>query len=138
MIHEKAKLLIHLNEIVLNVLPKELRSKCRVANYRDFILVLEVINASRKIRLRFELPFLLKILKNSILPSLSSIHVIINPTIFHSENIYSNTYYSLSKRAERTHILNDTDKDSEILIKDKNNLEIRLMKLNSLINGKTK
>ncbi|XZQ54803.1 MAG: DUF721 domain-containing protein [Arsenophonus sp.] len=77
--------LIKLNNIIINLLPIEVKDFCRVANYRQDILILEIKNASRKIRLNYELPTLLSRLRNTILPSLSSIKIIINPSLL-SEN----------------------------------------------------
>ncbi|WP_348666539.1 DUF721 domain-containing protein [Arsenophonus symbiont of Ornithomya chloropus] len=80
-IQEHAQKIIKLNNIILNLLPVSLKKWCRVANYRKYILILEVSNAHKKIQLNYELPILLLKLRNNILPSLSEIKVIINPSL---------------------------------------------------------
>ncbi|KIE63777.1 Zn-ribbon-containing, possibly RNA-binding protein and nonfunctional derivative [Candidatus Riesia pediculischaeffi PTSU] len=134
MIHEKAKLLIRLNKIVLRILPKDLKNKCRVANYRDFILILEVINASRKMRLCFELPLLIKVLKDSVLPALSSIHIIVNPYLSFDEDAFcEDTYCSLSEQIVNSYRLSKMKESFRNSMKREENLEIQLMKLNYLL-----
>ncbi|HGJ5873353.1 MULTISPECIES: DUF721 domain-containing protein [Arsenophonus] len=90
-IQQRAQALIKLNNTVISLLPVELKAWCRVANYRQHILILEVTNASRKTRLSYELPTLLSTLRNTILPSLSSINIMINPSLSskNSENCLS-------------------------------------------------
>ncbi|MFP3029008.1 MAG: DUF721 domain-containing protein [Arsenophonus sp.] len=80
-IQQRAQALIKLNNTVISLLPIELKEWCRVANYRQHILILEVTNASRKIRLNYELPALLLTLRKTVLPSLSLIKIIINPSL---------------------------------------------------------
>ncbi|SPP32247.1 hypothetical protein ARAF_2286 [Arsenophonus endosymbiont of Aleurodicus floccissimus] len=80
-IQQRAQALIKLNNTVISLLPIELKAWCRVANYRQHILILEVTNASRKVRLNYELPTLLSTLRHTILPSLSSINIMINPSL---------------------------------------------------------
>ncbi|MGP1956444.1 MAG: DUF721 domain-containing protein [Arsenophonus sp. NC-PE1-MAG3] len=80
-IQERTQALIKLNNTVISLLPIELNDWCRVANYRQHILILEVTNANRKVRLNYELPVLLSTLRNTILPSLSSIKIKINPSL---------------------------------------------------------
>lgn len=70
-----------LNKAVKALLPSELKPMCRVANYRNCILVIEVANASWMTRLNYEKLQLLSALRNSILPSLSSIDIRINPVL---------------------------------------------------------
>ena len=53
------------------LLPAPLQGKCRAANYRNAILIIEVTNASWMTRLRYEIPSLLSALRKEILPSLS-------------------------------------------------------------------
>lgn len=81
-IKKHSKILIKINNIVLNILPKKLKNWCNVANYRQNTLILEVGNATRKIRINYEIPRLIYKLRNSILPSLLSIEIIINPGLF--------------------------------------------------------
>ncbi|MGP1959470.1 MAG: DUF721 domain-containing protein [Arsenophonus sp. NC-TX2-MAG3] len=80
-IQQRTQALIKLNNAVISLLPIELNVWCRVANYRKHILILEVTNANRKVRLNYELPALLLTLRKTILPSLSSIKIKINPSL---------------------------------------------------------
>lgn len=80
-IQQRAQKLIKLNKTIISLIPIELKAWCRIANYRQHILILEVTNASRKARLSYELPTLLLTLRNTVLPSLSSIDIIINPSL---------------------------------------------------------
>ncbi|VAY02339.1 hypothetical protein ARADI_0373 [Arsenophonus endosymbiont of Aleurodicus dispersus] len=80
-IQQRAHALIKLNNTVISLLPLELKAWCKVANYRQHILIIEVTNASRKIRLNYELPRLVSKLRNTNLPFLSSINLKINPSL---------------------------------------------------------
>ncbi|MGP1958895.1 MAG: DUF721 domain-containing protein [Arsenophonus sp. NC-CH8-MAG3] len=114
-IQHRAQALIKLNNIVINLLPVELNAWCRVANCRQHILILEVTNANRKVRLNYELPTLLSTLRNTILPSLSSINVKINPSLS-SKN--SKNYLSIQKIAIKPskQIIRKLSKDSAKII----------------------
>ncbi|CRL61025.1 DUF721 domain-containing protein [Proteus penneri] len=81
LIQQRATILLKLNRAVMALLPVPLRDKCRVANYRNAILIIEVANASWLTRLRYEAPSLLSALRQEILPSLSSIDIKINPSL---------------------------------------------------------
>ncbi|MCX2588676.1 MULTISPECIES: DUF721 domain-containing protein [Proteus] len=81
LIQQRATILLKLNRAVMALLPIPLRDKCRVANYRNAILIIEVANASWLTRLRYETPSLLSALRQEILPSLSSIDIKINPSL---------------------------------------------------------
>lgn len=78
-VQQRAVALLKLNRAVKGLLPAQLQSWCRVANFRQGILVLETANASWMMRLRYEQPALLSALRAQILPSLSSIDIRINP-----------------------------------------------------------
>ncbi|MGL9769667.1 MAG: DUF721 domain-containing protein [Sodalis sp. (in: enterobacteria)] len=80
-IQQQAILLLNLNRAVNTLLPTVLYPFCRVASFRQRILVLETANASWKMRLQYEQPQLLSALKAQILPSLSFIDIRINPTL---------------------------------------------------------
>lgn len=80
-IQQRAVALLKLNRAVKGVLPVQLHPWCRVANFRQGILVLETANASWLMRLRYEQPALLSALRAQILPSLSSIDIRINPAL---------------------------------------------------------
>ena len=80
-VQQRAVALLKLNRAVKGLLPAPLHPWCRVANFRQGILVLETANASWMMRLRYEQPALLSALRAQILPSLSSIDIRINPAL---------------------------------------------------------
>ncbi|MFI0488528.1 MAG: DUF721 domain-containing protein [Yersinia sp. (in: enterobacteria)] len=80
-VQQHAVALLKLNRVVKGLLPSQLQPWCRVANYRQSVLVLEAGNASWLMRLRYEQPALLSALRAQILPSLSSINIRINPSL---------------------------------------------------------
>lgn len=80
-VQQRATALLKLNRAVKGLLPAQLHPWCRVANFRQGILVLETANASWMMRLRYEQPSLLSALRAQILPSLSSIDIRINPSL---------------------------------------------------------
>lgn len=80
-VQQRAVALLKFNKVVKALLPKQLHIYCRVANYRQGVLVLEVANASWLVRLRYEQPMLLSTLRAEILPSLASIDIKINPKL---------------------------------------------------------
>ncbi|MGE9550958.1 DUF721 domain-containing protein [Erwinia amylovora] len=80
-IQQRAIALNKLNRAVQGVLPAPLHPWCRVANFRQGILVLETANASWMMRLRYEQSSLLSALRAQILPSLTAIDIRINPSL---------------------------------------------------------
>ncbi|WP_034945810.1 DUF721 domain-containing protein [Erwinia oleae] len=80
-IQQRALALNKLNRAVRGMLPAQLHPWCRVANFRQGILVLETANASWMMRLRYEQSSLLSALRTQILPSLTSIDIRINPSL---------------------------------------------------------
>ncbi|AGB81069.1 Zn-ribbon-containing, possibly RNA-binding protein and truncated derivatives [Serratia rubidaea] len=80
-VQQRAAALLKLNRAVRGLLPAQLHPWCRVANFRQGVLVLETANASWMMRLRYEQPSLLSALRAQILPSLSSIDIRINPAL---------------------------------------------------------
>ncbi|WGL77523.1 DUF721 domain-containing protein [Serratia marcescens] len=80
-VQQRAVALLKLNRAVKGLLPAPLHPWCRVANFRQGILVLETANASWMMRLHYEQPALLSALRAQILPSLSSIDIRINPAL---------------------------------------------------------
>lgn len=80
-VQQRATALLKINRAVKGLLPSQLQPWCRVANYRQSVLVLETANASWLMRLRYEQPALLSALRAQILPSLSSIDIRINPSL---------------------------------------------------------
>lgn len=135
-IQQRAQALIKLNNIVINLISVELKYWCRVANYRQHILILEVTNASRKIRLSYELPTLLLTLRNTILPSLSSIKIMINPSLSskNSKNCLSIQQIAIKPSKQ---IINMLSKESAKIIcnlakKSPNKLKEKLERLAAL------
>ncbi|UDG80880.1 hypothetical protein GFV14_00363 [Candidatus Hartigia pinicola] len=80
-IQHNAKIINKLNLIVKSLLPSETKLICRVAHYRNSILIIEVVNASWLMRLNYEKFNLISTLRKSILPSLFSIDIRINPLL---------------------------------------------------------
>jgi len=80
-VQQRAVALLKLNRAVKGLLPSPLQPWCRVANFRQGVLVLETANASWMMRLRYEQTNLLSALRAQILPSLSSIDIKINPAL---------------------------------------------------------
>ncbi len=80
-VQQRATALLRLNRAVRGILPAQLHPWCRVANFRQGILVLETANASWLMRLRYEQATLLSALRAQILPSLTSIDIRINPSL---------------------------------------------------------
>jgi hypothetical protein len=80
-VQQRAAALLRLNRAVRGILPAQLHPWCRVANFRQGVLVLETANASWLMRLRYEQSTLLSALRAQILPSLTSIDIRINPTL---------------------------------------------------------
>ncbi|WP_127959505.1 DUF721 domain-containing protein [Serratia microhaemolytica] len=80
-VRQRAITLLKLNQTVKSLLPVQLHPWCRVANFRQGVLVLETANASWMTRLRYENASLLAALRREILPSLSSIDIRINPAL---------------------------------------------------------
>jgi hypothetical protein len=81
LVQQRAAALLKLNRAVKGLLPTPMKPWCRVGNYRQGVLVLEIANASWMMRLRYEQPALLSALRAQILPSLSSIDIRINPSL---------------------------------------------------------
>ncbi|EKT55919.1 DUF721 domain-containing protein [Providencia sneebia] len=100
-IQRNAMAINKLNQAVKALLPTEIKPMCRVANYRNSILVIEVANASWMTRLNYEKLNLLSALRGSILPSLSSIDIRINPVI-------------MRKKPENSSLNNQTVKFNQI------------------------
>lgn len=80
-IQRTAKAILQLNRTVKSLLPAEMKPMCRVANYRNHILIIEVANASWLNRMNYEKPNIVSALRSTILPSLSSIDIRINPVL---------------------------------------------------------
>ncbi|WP_174848739.1 DUF721 domain-containing protein [Yersinia artesiana] len=101
-VQQRATALLKLNRAVKGLLPSQLQPWCRVANYRQSVLVLETANASWLMRLRYEQPALLSALRAQILPSLSSIDIRINPSLMASGHNYAQNAAKTSQDLEKS------------------------------------
>ncbi|MFP3014393.1 MAG: DUF721 domain-containing protein [Arsenophonus sp.] len=110
-IQQHTNALIKLNHSVASILPIELNSWCRVINYRQHILILEVSSANRKARLNYELTTLFLRLRNSILPLLSSIKIIINPSLSYKNLKNCSLVHGMAIKSSK-HIINKLSKES--------------------------
>ncbi|AIR04696.1 MULTISPECIES: DUF721 domain-containing protein [Cedecea] len=101
-VQQRAVVLLRLNRAVKGILPAPLHPWCRVANFRQGILVLETANASWLMRLRYEQATLLSALRAQILPSLTSIDIRINPSLAvkGQESVQENTTQTGSEKYE--------------------------------------
>lgn len=101
-VQQRATALLRLNRAVRGILPAQLHPWCRVANFRQGILVLETANASWLMRLRYEQATLLSALRAQILPSLTSIDIRINPTLaaIGKDSVQENSIQSRSGQFE--------------------------------------
>lgn len=80
-IKERTLALNQLTKVIDELLPAPLNQQYRVANYRQGILILEISSANWLTRIKYEQSNLISGIRQKILPSLSSIHYKINPTI---------------------------------------------------------
>lgn len=78
-VQQKIIQLRQLNQALQALLPLPLPRWCRVANYRQGILVIETASASWLLRLRYEQMRLLSALRQQLLPALAAIEFRINP-----------------------------------------------------------
>ncbi|MGL5006186.1 MAG: DUF721 domain-containing protein [Plesiomonas sp.] len=106
-VQQRAIALLKLNQTVKALLPAELHPHCRVANFRQSILILEITNASFALRLRYLIPALLSELRRQTLPTLVTIEHRINPRMAISHATWQSTpsiqhYSESAERATRT------------------------------------
>ncbi|ODQ01639.1 DUF721 domain-containing protein [Salinivibrio sp. SS2] len=80
-IAQRAVELAKLNKLILALLPGETSKACRVANYREGVLVVEAGSAAWAMRLNYERQHLLSVLRQKGLASLTTIEVKINPAL---------------------------------------------------------
>lgn len=80
-IQERINALSKLTYAVNELLPSPLKQQCRIANYRQGVLVIQVSSASWLTRLKYEQSNLLSTLRQKLLPSLSSIQYQIDPNM---------------------------------------------------------
>ncbi|MTD27382.1 DUF721 domain-containing protein [Erwinia sorbitola] len=114
-VQQRAIALNKLNRAVQGVIPAQLHPWCRVANFRQGILVIETANASWLMRLRYEQSSLLSALRAQILPSLTSIDIRINPSLAAKgqESVQENN--TQAKAAEKPPMRQLSEQSAEIL-----------------------
>lgn len=116
-IQQRAIALNKLNRAVQGVLPAQMHPWCRVANFRQGILVIETANASWMMRLRYEQSSLLSALRAQILPSLTSIDITINPSLAAKGN---NSVQQSSSQIEK----NETSPGRQLSVESAENLRM--------------
>lgn len=114
-IQQRAIALNKLNRAVQGVIPAQLHPWCRVANFRQGVLVIETANASWLMRLRYEQPSLLSALRAQILPSLTSIDIRINPSLAAKGHGSVQESSTQTEKAERPPIRQLSEHSAEIL-----------------------
>ncbi|VFP78754.1 Dna[CI] antecedent, DciA family protein [Candidatus Erwinia haradaeae] len=95
---------IEINKLTISlqaVLPEHLKPWCRVANFRNGILVIEIANANILMSLRYEESNIFLRLREEVLPLLSAIKIRINPSIvssYHQRTMKHSSYCDLEKQ----------------------------------------
>ncbi|MDF7670546.1 DciA family protein [Orbaceae bacterium ESL0721] len=97
-IHKQTIALAKLTRMVKTLLPSPLNEHCRVANYRQGLLILEVSSASWLSRLKYEQSDLILGIRQKLLPALSSIQYKINPDLTHKPVVNKQPTESLSSK----------------------------------------
>ena len=90
--------LSRLNKMIYCYLPSHLHHCCRVANYRQSILIIEVCSAGWLTRLRYEQEKLLLALRQNGLSGLASIQYKINPILNQSQSFINDKVTIVGKR----------------------------------------
>ncbi|CZF83549.1 hypothetical protein GCE9029_03861 [Grimontia celer] len=80
-VRQRAMALSQLNEQVKALLPTQSAKQCRVANYRDGILILECGSSAWATRLNYDRHTLMSALRRNTLPSLMTIEIKVNPAL---------------------------------------------------------
>ncbi|WP_097356140.1 DUF721 domain-containing protein [Candidatus Enterovibrio escicola] len=80
-VHRRAIALLKLNMQLQALLPEQPAKHCRVANFRDGILVIECGSSSWGTRLNYDRQTLISALRKEALPSLSTIEIKVNPEL---------------------------------------------------------
>ncbi|KPD03241.1 DUF721 domain-containing protein [Moellerella wisconsensis] len=115
-IQRTAKAILQLNRTVKSLLPAEMKPMCRVANYRNHILIIEVANASWLNRMNYEKPNIVSALRSTILPSLSSIDIRINPVLMTKKGQNSSTNHQLVEPEQKSNPRRISAKTAEQLL----------------------
>ncbi|ANO32083.1 DUF721 domain-containing protein [Vibrio breoganii] len=87
-IQEHAATINKLNNSILDLLPKEIRRYCRVANCRGSQLILEVANASIMMKLNYDRLYLLSQLRQQGFARLINIEVKVCPDLYKSDQLF--------------------------------------------------
>jgi len=114
-VQQRATALHKLNRAVKSILPAQLHPWCRVANFRQGILVIETANASWLMRLRYEQSNLLSALRAQILPSLTSIDIRINPSLAAKGGKIAQENSTQTKEAEKPPVRQLSEQSAELL-----------------------
>jgi len=114
-VQQRAIVLNKLNRAVQSILPAQLHPWCRVANFRQGILVIETANASWLMRLRYEQSSLLSALRAQILPSLTSIDIRINPSLAAIGGKFVQESSNQTKETEKPPVRQLSEQSAEIL-----------------------
>ena len=77
-----------LNQTIVDLLPKDIQRYCRVANCRGSQLILEVANASIKMKLNYDRLYLLSQLRQKGFASLINIEIKICPDLYKGEDLF--------------------------------------------------
>ncbi|MFD2178788.1 DUF721 domain-containing protein [Veronia pacifica] len=80
-IQQRALALAELNKQVLGLLPQNAANQCRVANFRQGVLILECGSSSWATRLNYERMNLISQLRRDLLPELTTVDIKINPSL---------------------------------------------------------
>ncbi len=140
-VQQRATALLRLNRAVRSILPAQLHPWCRVANFRQGILVLETANASWLMRLRYEQATLLSALRAQILPSLTSIDIRINPTLaaIGKDSVQENSIQSRSGQFEVNRELSEQSAEAlrEVAKRSPDKLRAAIERLASLAGEST-
>lgn len=80
-IRQRAMALSELNQQVKALLPAQSAAQCRVANYREGVLILECGSSAWATRLNYDRYTLLSALRQGPLPTLTTIDIKINPEL---------------------------------------------------------
>ncbi len=80
-LHEHALVLAKINQLIASILPMQAQSQCRVANYRQGVLIIECTTSAWATRLNYQRGELLSLLRKEKLFSLTTIEFKINPSL---------------------------------------------------------
>ncbi|MFT8258629.1 MAG: DUF721 domain-containing protein [Candidatus Symbiodolus clandestinus] len=85
-IQQKTQQLQRVNQLLALLLPPPLPLYCRVANYRQGIIIVETSSGSWLLRLRYEQMNLITALRQQLLPALVTIEFVVNPQLAYRQS----------------------------------------------------